>query len=111
MKILKKYMIHTITLWTPSGVINEFGEITYNEGIQILGRWKQKIQLLTDSEGREISSNTKVLLDQPIPDESYLEFGEVLGDFEPKKRDNAYKIIHNNWTEGNNNETLYKAFL
>lgn len=111
MSMLKKYMIHTITLWTPSGTLDVFGKITYNEGVQIIGNWKNKIQLLVNSEGREISSNTKVLLDQPIPNESYLYFGEILLNTEPEKLEGAFKLIHNNWTDGNCGEILYKAYL
>ena len=109
--MLAKYLDDTVTIWLKQGV-NKFGEASYDVGSQMLVRFVNKSQLITNSNGKEVVSNTVVYCNQEVHSETYFEFGEVLNDSDPKARINAkiaIRIERHRAISGN--EILWKVFL
>ena len=97
-KVVKKFAVQTALYW--ANPINDGdGNHTYNTPIEILVRWDDKIQLVTDSLGKEKVSKAEILSNQEMTEFEFLYLG-ALADFDsgadlsnPKTVEGAYIII------------------
>ena len=87
---------NTIVYWG-NPVNDGMGSFTFDTAVEIVGRWMEKTELLVDSNGKEIVSNTLVQVKQDVDEDGYMYLG-VLTDLsteqkaDPKLVDAAYPI-------------------
>lgn len=108
--MVETYTDDIATIWTPL-TPDKFGEISYSEGVQVAARFADKTQLITDNTGKELISNTIVYLGEEVDPQSYVEFGEVLSDSNPKIRTKARLVMKIERHKALDTELLYKVFL
>jgi len=96
--VIKKFAVQTAVYWaTPTN--DGDGNMTYDSPVEILVRWDDKTQVVTDSSGKERTSNAEILTNQEMVEEEFLYNGS-LADFpsgqdlsNPKTVEGAYEII------------------
>ena len=80
----------TITYWSP-GTINNYGDLTFVAPVTINGRWENRVELVTDSKGREFTSRAHAYLFSDVENEGYLFLGTSTG-ADPRAVEGAYLI-------------------
>ncbi len=71
-----KYRPHTLCLWKPS-TSDRFRETTYQDAVEIKGRWFQGRHEYVDSEGKTQTAEHSAFVDQEVPLGSYLRKGKL----------------------------------
>ena len=99
MNYLKKNLNQPIVYWgnpTPTGA-----GYSYDEAVELNGRWEDRQEIFIDADGREQTSQTIVYIDQDVDVNGYLYLGELedLGDSssamdwgDPQAVSNSYMI-------------------
>jgi hypothetical protein len=97
-KVVAKFAVQTALYWA-NQVNDGDGNYTYDNPIEILVRWDDKTQLVTDSLGNEKVSKAEILSNQEMTEFEYLYLGS-LSDLDsgvvlnnPKTVEGAYSII------------------
>ena len=73
---IKKVTPQTAVYWAnpqPDG----FGKYTYDAPVEILVRWDDISKVISDNQGREITSNATILLNQDVDEQGYLYLGSL----------------------------------
>lgn len=102
---IDKLSVQTITYWA-NPVLDAYGGASYDEPIEIKGRWDDMMKIINNAKGEEIISNSQILTNEE------LEMGEMvyLGSLEdldalgitleaghtyltPRQVEGAYKIV------------------
>ena len=96
--VIKKFAVQTVVYWA-NPTNDGDGNFTYDSPVEILVRWDDKTQVVTDSSGRERTSSAEILTNQEMVEEEFLYNGS-LSDFssgqdlsDPKAIEGAYEII------------------
>lgn len=63
LKFIEKVSVQTAVYWG-SPVNDGYGNMTYSEPIEIKCRWEDTIKVLSDSNGKEFTSSTSILIPQ-----------------------------------------------
>jgi hypothetical protein len=97
-KVIAKFAVQTALYWA-NPTDDGDGNLTYDSPVEILVRWDDKTQIVTDSSGREITSNAEILTNQEMAEEEFLYNGSF-SDFasgvdlsNPKTVTGAFPII------------------
>ena len=73
---IRKVTPQTVVYWgnpTPDG----FGKYTYDSPVEIKVRWDDVSSIISDNQGREITSNATILLNQNVDEQGYLYLGSL----------------------------------
>jgi hypothetical protein len=96
--VIAKFAVQTVVYWA-NPTNDGDGNLTYDTPVEILVRWDDKTQLVTDSTGKEKVSKAEILTNQEMLEEEFLYLGS-LSDFasgedisNPKTVDDSYMII------------------
>lgn len=91
-----------------------YGDYSYSAPVQILCKWEDKTEIVKNSKGEEVVSNSIVYVDREINFEDFLELGtlEVSTPASPEDSQNAYPVIRkDSITSINNTETVLNVRL
>jgi len=75
-KFIKKICVQPAIYWggaTPDG----YGGTTYTAPVQIYVRWQNKMKIVTDKDGKEITSSAEVLSPNRLNIQSHIMLGEL----------------------------------
>jgi len=101
-QIVARRLPQTAVYWG-SPVSDGHGGFTYADPVEIVCRWEEMIQLVTDAKGKEVTSRATVFVSQDVDEEGVLYLGTLdsLDDYldsssgsyiNPKDVDGAYEI-------------------
>lgn len=91
-----------------------YGDYSYSAPVQILCKWEDKTDIVKNSRGEEVVSNSLVFIDRDVNFEDFLQLGEVDGltPASPEGEQDAYPIIRkDSITSINNTETVLSVRL
>lgn len=91
---IKKVCVQSAVYWEYNGT-DEFGSATFKTPVDILVRWDEKTQILSDNQGKEYVSDAEVLSPQDLLEQSYIMLGQLAdlpSDPNPKETDGAFEI-------------------
>ena len=82
-----------ITVWPLKGN-NEYGELEYEDPVELECRWDERMTTAVDLEGREFMAKSRVYYKTALADldRGYLVLRKPLEDLEPKDREQALKV-------------------
>ena len=91
MTLIDQYYLQDATYWG-KGASDGFGGHSFDVPIALKVRWEEKNELITDDEGRQIVSRTKVFVSQDLTVGSYLFLGTSAVS-NPRTVANAFRIL------------------
>ena len=88
-----EWMKDNISYWAVTSTLDTYGKPTFTAPIIILGRWEDKVELITDAAGREIRARARVWFLQDIFIGDYVKLGSFSsGENDPTLVSEAYEI-------------------
>lgn len=73
-----------ITYWAPSGSLDRYGKQTVSAPIKLIGRWEDKIQVVVNNNGEDITSKARVFfIGQDISSDGWLKLGDSTAQSDP----------------------------
>lgn len=76
-KVIKKFSVQPIVLWA-NPVLDGFGGATFDDPVQIKGRWEEKLKVINNKQGEEIISVASVLTNSELQDGEILYLGTLI---------------------------------
>lgn len=93
---ISRRAVQTIVYWggpTPDG----YGGYTFDEAVEISGRWEQATEVITSADGEEILSQARVFITQDVDEDGYMYLGEIddldSNHEDPREIDGALRIV------------------
>jgi len=114
--LVQKYMKQTAVYWAPTGQ-DGYGGFTWATPVDVLCRWTDLIQVISDAMGKEIISKAWLLRDQPLLKDGMVWLGNLASlsaaqKANPRLLSDAYMINGVNAIPSRNVRfTVYKIFL
>ena len=99
-KFIKKISVQTAVYWG-NPVNDGSGGFVFDEPVEIKCRWEDKIQIVNDSDGSEVVSDSFILTNEDLDENGYLFLG-TLDDLDsdelndPKSKSGARAILSKN---------------
>ncbi len=90
MSFLHTFLNQIATYWAP-GAPDGFGAFTYASPVELNCRWEDRVEVMTDEDGTQFVSKSRIFLEDDVVKEGYLLLGESTA-IDPQKVDNAYKV-------------------
>lgn len=84
-----------VTYWQPTGAgVDKYGNTKWRRGVQVKGRWEDKIEQVQNANGEEVMSSAVVYLPgtQTIEEDWRMALG-CLADSDPDGEAKAYRVI------------------
>lgn len=85
----------TAVYWAPSATLDDFGQPSWEEPIEIMVRWDESIKDMTDAEGETFQSRAQVFTDRDVKVKGVLYLGDLTTGMDhenPKNNDGAWEI-------------------
>lgn len=104
-------MKQQVTYWEPTGTKDVFGKMEFKQPRELKGRWEDKVELIRDKHGEEVTSMSRVFVVERLNVDGYVYLG-LINLADPLAVEGAYEIRAVKFTPDLRNiKTLTVAFL
>ena len=96
LNFIKRVCVQPAVYWEPSGYTG-FGSAEYHEPREIMVRWDDVAEKITNNNGEEVVSRSRLLVQEQLAFKGYLWLGELKDvtiekRFDPRLLEDAYEI-------------------
>lgn len=94
MSLITRMLKQTAVYWSPA-TLDDFGQPTWNAGVEISVRWEDVTEEFMDADGNLTKSRAKVFVSQDVVTKGVLMLGALestVDDIDPKANSGAWEI-------------------